>query len=167
MQSPEHAKGIQVDSLFPKAVFLILAGTETTATALCGMIYNLLANPAILEIAVHEVRTTFESSSDIEIESTRTLEYLVACMKESQRMYASTPGTFPRRVPCEGAIICGRHVPGDTVVGIPHFAAFRSNNNFRHPDEFIPERWLEEDSPDKRDAFHPFSFGPRICIGKE
>ena len=167
IQSPEHAEGIQVDSLFPKATFLILAGTETTATAVCGVAYNLLANPTKLELAVQEVRTTFKSPEDINIESTRKLEYLAACIKESQRTYASTPGTFPRRVPYEGGIICGRHVPGNTVVGIPHFAAFHSKDNFSNPDEYIPERWLREESSDKRDALHPFSFGPRICIGKE
>jgi cytochrome P450 len=102
----------------------------------------------------------------VDIESTRGLKYLRACMNESQRMYPSTPGTFPRRVPQDGAIICGQHVPGNTVVGIPHFATFRSNDNFSSPDEYIPERWLGEDAPDKREAFHPFGFGPRICIGK-
>ena len=151
----------------PKTVNLILAGTETTATALSGLIYYLLTNPRTLDQAVQEVRKTFQNPTDINIESTQGLKYLIACIHESQRMYPSTPGTFPRRLPREGAIIRGRHVPGNTVVGIPYFAAFRSGDNFSNPDEYIPERWLRESSSDKRDAFHPFSFGPRICIGKE
>jgi cytochrome P450 len=62
-QSPEHADCIQVDSLLPKAVFLILAGTETTATALSGLIYYLLANPRTLYQAEHEVRQAFQEGS--------------------------------------------------------------------------------------------------------
>jgi cytochrome P450 len=166
-QRPEHADGIHVDSLLPKAFLMILAGTETTATALSGVIYYLLANPRVLHRAVHEDREAFQNAADINIESTQDLEYLKPCMNESQRMYPSTPGIFPRRVPREGATICGQHVPGNTIVGIPHFAAFRSNNNFSNPDKYIPERWLGEESLDKRNAFHPFSFGPRGCIGKE
>jgi cytochrome P450 len=87
-------------------------------------------------------------------------------MKESQRLYQSTPGTFPRRVPTDGANICGKLVPANTVVGIPHVAAFRSSDNFSNPDEYLPERWSEENS-DKREAFHPFGYGPRVCIAKE
>jgi cytochrome P450 len=146
---------------------LILAGTETTATALSGTIYYLLANPRALRRAVHEVREAFQNATDINMESTEALEYLRACINESQRMYPSTPGTFPRRVPPGGATICRRYVPGNTTVGIPHFAAFRSGDNFTSPDKYIPERWLGEESTDQRDAFHPFSFGPRVCIGKE
>jgi cytochrome P450 len=167
IQSPEHADGILVDSLLPKAVFLILAGTETTAAALSGAIYYLLASPEAHHRAVREVRESFQNAADINVESTRLLEYLKACVTESQRMYPSTPGAFPRRVPLEGATVCGQHVPGNTIVGISHFAAFRSRENFRNPDKYIPERWLEQEHSDKRSAFHPFSFGPRSCIGKE
>jgi cytochrome P450 len=119
---------------------LILAGTETTATALSGMIYNLLAHPPTFQLSAHEVRSTFSSPSDITIDSARNLPYLSSCMKESQRLYQSTPGTFPRRVPSEGANICGNFVPANIVVGIPHAAAFRSKDNFSNPDEFLPER---------------------------
>lgn len=37
------------------------------------------------------------------------------------------------------------------------------------PDNFIPERWLGQDlrfKDDNRDAFQPFSTGPRNCIGR-
>lgn len=88
-------------------------------------------------------------------------------MDESQRMYPSMPGAFPRRVPREGTTICNKLVPGNAIVGIAHYAAFRSGDNFSNPDKYIPERWLERGSVDIRDAFHPFSFGPRACIGKE
>lgn len=41
--------------------------------------------------------------------------------------------------------------------------------NFNMPNSFIPERWLGDArfASDKRDAFQPFSWGPRNCIGKK
>lgn len=146
---------------------MILAGTEATATALSRLIYYLLANPQTLHRAEHEVRQALQRATDINIEATPDMEYLNSCMTESQRTYPSSPGTFPRRVPQEGATIYRQHVPGNTIVGIAYFGAFGSGNNFGNPDQYIPERWLGEESLDKRDAFHPFGFGPTVCIGKE
>jgi len=52
---------------------------------------------------------------------------------------------------------------------VTHWAAYRSPANFFLPDNFIPERWLGQDQrfkDDNRDAFQPFSTGPRNCIGR-
>ncbi|KAJ0330991.1 hypothetical protein COL922a_012128 [Colletotrichum nupharicola] len=47
---------------------------------------------------------------------------------------------------------------------------YRSEANFKRANEFIPERWLADSktsgfSTDRREGFHPFSYGPRNCIG--
>jgi cytochrome P450 len=51
------------------------------------------------------------------------------------------------------------------------YVAFHSPTNFKNPDTFAPERFLpegaEEYASDRRDAFNPFSFGPKNCIGKK
>lgn len=46
---------------------------------------------------------------------------------------------------------------------------YRSEHNFKRPHEFIPERWMKDDKNsefigDRRDGFHPFSYGPRQCL---
>lgn len=42
--------------------------------------------------------------------------------------------------------------------------------NFAHPERFAPERWLpnapSDFANDKKEAFQPFSIGPRNCVGK-
>lgn len=59
-------------------------------------------------------------------------------------------------------------VPGGVHVGVCAWAATHSPDNFKNPDEFIPERWLEDgwESDDKK-ASQPFSTGPRGCIGRQ
>lgn len=51
-----------------------------------------------------------------------------------------------------------------------HYAASRSEKNFTRPDDFVPERWLEnppaEFANDNRAVVQPFHVGPRACLGK-
>ena len=47
---------------------------------------------------------------------------------------------------------------------IPTYACSRHPDNFYQPDDFIPDRWLEDDV--SRFGSLPFSFGARTCIGK-
>jgi cytochrome P450 len=46
------------------------------------------------------------------------------------------------------------------------FAASMSTANFKDPFTFRPERWLDENSSDDLDASQPFSYGPRVCMGR-
>lgn len=41
--------------------------------------------------------------------------------------------------------------------------------NFKHPEKFIPERFLDdpEFANDSKTIMQPFSFGPRNCIGRK
>jgi len=59
-----------------------------------------------------------------------------------------------------------------TEVIISHHTMCMNEKNFERPDEFIPERWLEDKSMSISAknahpfAFMPFGFGPRMCIGR-
>jgi len=56
------------------------------------------------------------------------------------------------------------------TVGIYHWAMFRSADHFAPPEEFIPERWTENDPQfqnDNKATLQPFSYGPRNCIGRK
>lgn len=38
---------------------------------------------------------------------------------------------------------------------------------FHEPMKFLPERWLDENSTDVKDASQPFSLGTRGCLGRK
>lgn len=93
--------------------FLILAGSETTATALSGLTYYLLSNPRTMKKCVDEIRAAFEREADIDfVNATARLPYTQAAISEALRMYPPGPSIFPRRTSATGVTnIAGYLVP--------------------------------------------------------
>ena len=94
--------------------FLVLAGSETTATALSGVTYHLLNRPETLERCTREVRGAFSNESEINfVNATARLPYIQACLTEALRIYPPGPNLFPRRTPPDGKTnVAGHEVPG-------------------------------------------------------
>ena len=148
---------------------LMIAGSETTATLLSGVTYQLLKNPDVLKKLVTEIRSTFTHSHNITIVNVNKLTYELAVLDEALRIMPPVATASVRVVPPgSGEIVGGHFVPGGTSVGIPSWAASRSPLNFRDPESFIPERWLGDAryANDRREASQPFSTGPRGCLGR-
>lgn len=156
------------ERLRSNAGLLVVAGSETTATLLCGVTYLLLRNPECLRRVTEEVRSSFESEHDIAFSSVQNLPYMLACLREGLRRYPPVAGPLPRVVPKGGAHVAGHFVPEGTVVGVAQWPMNHSKRNFSDPFAFKPERFLtpEKFPDDKLDAVQPFSTGPRDCIGK-
>ncbi|TDZ32606.1 Trichothecene C-15 hydroxylase [Colletotrichum spinosum] len=153
--------------LYKNSNVLIIAGSETTATALSGATYLLTSTPDALAKLTHEIRSTFSSDDEIDIISTNKLEYLQAVLEETLRMYPPVPSALPRITPPSGQEILGQWVPGNTVLDIWHWAMYHNEKNFTKPFEFHPERWLgdAEFKNDQVEALKPFHTGPRNCLG--
>lgn len=170
LAAQEKGQLVQAD-VMNNAPVIVVAGSETTATLLSGVTYYLLTNPRVYDKLKKEVRGTFNSDKEITIDRIGDLPYLLAVLDEALRLYP--PGANPhlRRIPPEGAVLGGKFIPGNTAVGMNQYVVHRSEDNFARPDEFIPERWTDEDQEpwknDRRDALQPFSFGPRNCIGRK
>ncbi|ORY14671.1 cytochrome P450 [Clohesyomyces aquaticus] len=163
-------RGMNREEVVDTASILIIGGSETTATLLCGLTYYLLVTPHVMERLQDEIRSTFSTEDEIHLRTLTRLPYLDAVVEEALRMYPPASSIFPRRTPPEGDIIDGKFVPGNTSVGVHQFATYRSSKNFFNAGQFIPERWLE-DAPeeykkDNKASFQPFHLGPRGCIGK-
>ncbi|KAF9884303.1 hypothetical protein FE257_001881 [Aspergillus nanangensis] len=145
----------------------IVAGSETTANLLSGLIARLIWNPAKCKTLCEEIRSTFASEAEITYERTSRMPYLNACLEEGLRIHPPVPVGLLRTVPKEGDHIDGNWVPGGTSVGVGSWAAAHNPANFADCDSFIPERWLGEGLPgDNKRGMQPFSLGPRGCIGK-
>ncbi|KAH6632811.1 cytochrome P450 [Chaetomium tenue] len=161
-------KGMTPEEIVENANVLIIAGSETTATQLSGTTFYLLSNRDKYEKLVREIRGSFETEEDITLLAVNGLQYMNAVFEEGFRMYPPTPLTLSRRTPSKGEHIEGYWIPGDTAVGVPQWASYQSESNFRDANKFVPERWLgdPEYAHDVRGVLQPFSVGPRNCIGR-
>jgi cytochrome P450 len=127
----------------------------------------LIWNPDKYQKLVTELRTKITSRSDLTSEKIMKLPYFEACLEEGLRIHPPVPAGLLRTVPTGGAIIDGEFVVEGTSVAVNSWAAGHNPANFRNPDTFIPERWLDDAySSDLKKGAQPFSLGPRGCIGK-
>ncbi|RDW77740.1 cytochrome P450-10 [Coleophoma cylindrospora] len=160
------------DEIIVNSALFIVAGSETTANALSGMLARLIYNPDVYAKLCAEIRGAFKEEKDIRYEALSALPYLNAVIEEGLRIHPPVPTGLLRTVPKEGDTVDGYWVPGGTAVSVGSWAASHNSENFVDPDSFIPERWLESNDPnsryahDKKKAAQPFSLGPRGCIGK-
>lgn len=97
---------IQVNS----AVFTA-AGSETTATLLCGAIWSLCNNPGYMNQLQDEIRTKFSSAEEIKLQKTDGMTYLQAVVSECFRMYPPALAGQPRVSPPGGDFICCHYIP--------------------------------------------------------
>ncbi|KAH7082035.1 cytochrome P450 [Paraphoma chrysanthemicola] len=162
LDQPDDEGMINEQFLTVSASTLIVAGSETTGSALSGIIYWLLRSPHALTTLVAELDAKYCSSEDISPQSVHELPYLVACVEEGLRMFPPAPHGPGRVSP--GAEVSGYYVPKGTEVSSHPVAMNRNPEHFHDPDKFLPERWLEK--TDHLDASQPFLIGPRACIGR-
>ncbi|KAF7911815.1 hypothetical protein EAE99_010997 [Botrytis elliptica] len=157
------------NELLGEAILLMMAGSDTTSTALTATLFYLFHNPHALQSLRSELAHTFSSSTSIRVLDVENCKYLRACIDEAMRLCPPAPTALPRVV-CEGGIeVLGIHFPGGVCLGVSNFALFRNELYFKEPHRFMPERWLDNDEESlslARMAFKPFSVGPRHCIGQ-
>lgn len=171
----ETGEGFTMNELWGESNLLIIAGSDTTSTAMSGTLFYLAHNPKVLEKLCKEIRETFSDVEEI-VTSPKlsSCAYLKACIDETMRMTPPVAGALPRQVLPGGMEIDGKHIPAGVDVGVPIYTIHHNSNYYPQPFDYIPERWLVDPSanpmhsslPAAQSAFNPFSIGPRGCIGK-
>ncbi|EUC34775.1 hypothetical protein COCCADRAFT_35596 [Bipolaris zeicola 26-R-13] len=172
LKQREKKNEVSDSEVIMNAALFIVAGSETTATELCGLTNYLLRNPEIFQKLKDEIRGACKTEADLNMDVLGKLPYMNACIEEGLRIFPPVPVGLLRNVPKGGALIDGHFVPEYTSVCVSSWSASHSAANFIEPDTFIPERFL--DTPDSKARFgsdikkaaQPFSLGPRGCIGR-
>ena len=105
----EHMSKDEILSTFN---FIIVGGSETTATTLTGIFNHLSKNERIRTRLCTEIRSRYSKEEDITIDSIHDQPYLEAVLNEGLRMCNPIPGGLPRMVPEGGDTYCGKFLPG-------------------------------------------------------
>ena len=154
---------------------LVMAGADTTGTALGSTLNYLLMNPRCLEKVREEIDKADAErllSVPVQYEETRQhLPYMAACIKEGGlRLRPPATNLFGRVAGPGGAQIGEVWVPAGTEITSNAYVVQRDPELFGpDPEDFRPERWLESEEKSARmdAAMFVFGVGPRVCLGKE
>ncbi len=130
-------------------VTLLLAGHETTATALAWAFHELARRPEDLAFGQHAA----DHAADGELE---------AIVKESMRLHPVVYQVGRRLT--ETTDLAGYRLPRGTTVMAAIGLIHRDAEHFPAPTEFRPQRFLSDDPP-APGTWMPFGGGPRRCIG--
>ncbi|OQE39382.1 hypothetical protein PENCOP_c007G07340 [Penicillium coprophilum] len=167
---PDNGKPYEMQELMGEAILLLVAGSDTTSTALTVIIWHLLANPKTMQTLTAEIRDNFDSAEAIKYQALQGLPYLHAVIEEGLRICPPNPGLIPRVVVdrAPGHLdIDGCIFPPGTEIGVCNISLHHNPMYFDDPDAFLPERWLANSSIKcNKAAFSPFSYGPRSCLGR-
>ncbi|KAB2044458.1 hypothetical protein ES319_D01G091500v1 [Gossypium barbadense] len=144
---------LRTDNIKAVILDMLIAGTETSSTAVEWATSEMIKNPRILEKAQAEVRQVYDRTGDVNEAELHELKYLKLVMKETLS-----------RERCE---INGYEIPAKTKVIVNAWAIGRDSNYWKEAERFYPERFIDSSVDYKGTNFEfiPFGAGRRICPG--
>ncbi|KAI9298435.1 cytochrome P450 [Neoconidiobolus thromboides FSU 785] len=164
---PDTGKKLTEKELAEESIIQLIAGTDTTSNSLAWTFYLLSKHPDIYEKLRQEIANTFPNKDEITFNKCKTeCPYLSAVLHESLRIVPVVSGNVMRIVPKGGRIIDGYFIPEDSIVGINIKALHNSVRNWKDPEVFNPDRWIQNKKFKMNSNFMPFLIGPRACIGR-
>ncbi|MCK1745801.1 cytochrome P450 [Bradyrhizobium sp. 139] len=157
-RDPETGKGFSDEQLVDEVATMILAGHETTATALFWAFYLLALDPETQEEVASETRGEhLDSMADIDRQ-----KFARAVVEETMRLYP--PAFLIARAAREKDNAAGVEIGKGDIIMIAPWLLHRHEKLWDQPNAFIPKRFMSKEAPD-RFAYLPFGAGPRVCIG--
>ncbi|KAI9647240.1 hypothetical protein NHQ30_003623 [Ciborinia camelliae] len=169
------AHGLSEEEACSETLLQVVAGTDTTATAIRSTLLHIITSPSCytaLQAVIDDGINDGRISSPITDVEAKSLLYLQAVIKEGLRIFPVLGGLLPKTVPEGGDIINGFSVPGGTDISLCTIAITQSKATFG-PDAktFRPERWLEVEDKDKLKKMNlavdlVFGSGKWSCSGK-
>ena len=155
----EQGEGMSDVELRDELITLLLAGHETTATALSWALYWIHYQPQVRDKLLQELDRLGRNPDPTEI---ARLPYLSAVCQETLRIYPPLFLTWPRilKAPLQ---LGDYQFDTDTTLLPCIYLTHRREDLYPEPKQFRPERFLERQySPGE---FLPFGGGSRRCVG--
>jgi cytochrome P450 len=138
------------------------AASDTTTIVLEAFIMAAVLHPDKMRTAQEELDRVVGRDRLPTFDDMDQLPYIRALVKEVHRWRPVIPGGVPHAV-TEDDVYNGHFIPRNSTVIGNHWAISMDPEVYGKPEEFIPERWLE--NPDLPPPV-TFGFGRRKCIGE-
>ena len=158
-QDPETGATFSTDEIVDQVAIFFLAGHETSASALAWTRYLLAMYPDWQDKSAEEgAALTSDFSSVSKLRQTRDV------FREGLRLYPPVP-IMVRETACPETMR-NRAAPKGSQIVLSPWHLHRHERLWDNPDGFDPTRWRTENGKKcQRDAYIPFSSGPRVCTG--
>ncbi|CAF2055891.1 unnamed protein product [Rotaria magnacalcarata] len=159
------SKVLKFEELIPNIFIFMVAGYETTSTALAYSTYVLATRPEIQDKLIEEINrhNWKKNNAEENYEMANILQYLDLFLREVLRMYPITVKAMTRECNAN-ATVCGHTIEKGSIIQ-PDIFSIHYNPDLWGPEDpnlFIPERHLVKRHPI---AWMPFGVGPRNCVG--
>lgn len=164
MTTADPLTGARFDTaeMVDQVAIFFLAGHETSASALAWALLMLAMHPEAQERVAAEAAALPAEMPDFSALS--RLKFTRAVFRETLRLYPPVP-MMVREAACPERFR-DRDVPQGAQVVLSPWHLHRHERLWENPDAFDPGRWLGTDRPEAtREAYIPFSAGPRVCTG--
>ena len=157
----EDGSSMDENQLVDEILILFAAGHETTSNAITFTTELLSRNPSAQIKILKEIHKVKNESDDI-MYWIKNANYTKLVIEESMRLYP--PAYFIDRVNIKEDNFNGMILPKGSNLLFSIFEIHRHPDFWKNPEEFIPERFLDESIKFSKN-YYPFGAGPRMCIG--
>lgn len=162
-KNDETGQGMDDRLIRDQVITLLLAGYETTASALTWTIYLLSQHPEVMGALQAEVSEVLGGNKPGYTDLPR-LDYTRMVFEESLRLYP--PAWVLGRKVISDDELGDFIIPADTILAISPYTLHRHPQFWERPDVFDPMRFTKDNAARQdRFAYIPFGAGPRKCIG--
>ena len=169
-----------------------IQGVETTTTALTYVSYALAKYPEI-QAQLAEELSSYSDIDSLDPVGLEKLPLLNSVIRESLRLWPPAPAPLPRLSPPQGVILGGYYIPGGVSPCLNQSLTIRfkyparlgrpveilkssltqihlTRNGPTFSSRFADVRWIglsRDKETEMWDQNMIFSYGPRVCLGKE
>lgn len=158
-------------------ISFIMAGRDTTSSAMTWLFWLLSKHPTQKELILNEVTSVLENGEKpLDFETLKEMSFLKACLCESMRLYPPVAWDSKHAI-ADDTLPDGTPVgKGDRVTYFPYGMGRMEELWGKDRFEFKPDRWFEKpgwmDGGGEFKQVSPYKFpvfqaGPRVCLGKE
>ncbi len=157
---PETGARFDTEEMVDQVAIFFLAGHETSASALAWALYLMATHPEWQERLAEEAQAL--ETCDFSVMSKLKISRDV--FRETLRLYPPVP-MMVRENSCPERFR-DRDVKKGAQLVLSPWHLHRHERLWDNPDGFDPTRWQTENGKQcQREAFIPFSAGPRVCTG--
>lgn len=164
-RNPETGAAMDRQQVRDEALIFLLAGHETTSTALTFTLHLLGCHPNEQRLVHDEIDAVLGDRSPTAADAA-ALQRTAMAIKEAMRLYP--PAYAVGRQTEAEQQIGGYRIPAGSHVVVSQFATHRHPKFWDDAESYEPERFSpEREAARHRFAYFPFGGGPRACIGAQ